>query len=340
MASSWAGCVAVSFLVLAGCSAKPNADADGTASGSDSGTGGPAANATLPMPVTLVRTLYLTPTGLTWELPAANTAPIRGSYSDLAAGFETNEFSSGPVANATVVENVDVRVQLWIEATTAPVVPSRQLDVGAWFGSSRSSPLSTLVALADPFMPGVPTLVEFDMQFSGKRGIFVPVGEALHFEFLAGMGQDDRAGMLRLHTGGDKASNLNLTVTDLPIDPTAASSMSASEVFTGEVMNVFSPTDCSEPPATVGDHEVTVPLNATKLEATLTRSSPATVQTDLDIDLLDGATGLTGGHTPRSEEGILLAGPTLAGLQGQTLTIRVTACSGGTSPYSVTVVMT
>lgn len=329
-------------LALAGCTGDGGDGGAGTtaaapATGDGPGPDAPTGNATEPARTDPVQvTHHLTGDGgLAHEAPTAGAVAFPNSMADFALGFGALDFRSEPAASgAWILEPQTVTLDLWVQSSV-PLATQGVFDIAAWGGATTSMPLFAFATLSSPVMaPDTPTQVTLDLEFGDQRGVLVPAQESLRLLLATGMVQE---GQLELLVGGDNASTLTVTLSNLSVDPTAELGPVASEDLEGTLAGGgFFNCGLSED-VDFRDHTVSVGANTTYLRLTSSASGTHDDITDLDIDLFDGGTRVAGGHTAGDEETVLLAGPTMDGLAGKELVLRVTTCSGGEVEYTVTV---
>lgn len=290
------------------------------------------ADAALDLPIT--QTLYFDPAGgLVPVAGEASAVPMGGSYAKCFATPPCHfvSFTSAPFARDTILPPQTVKVTLHLEAA-GPVAPGA-FGVAAWLGSPLGMALYRIVDVS-VLAPGVHT-VEVDLEL--QRPLVIPAGQPLQIYSLAG-NVHENTGLLQLLMGGEAASAVTFLAG--PVQLAAIASSGQPETFTGKLAVPGFPAGTVVPEEhREASHAFTVSPNATRLLVTL-RMSAGPRAGDLDLDVLKGGEPVMGSHTPLDTESVFLAGPALADLRGQELTVRVSNFWAPDATYEVIVTQT
>lgn len=287
-------------------------------------------------------TLYLDGSGLVTENPAAGSIPMAGSYSScfVTRPCSVLTFESEPTDVPIALGPEPVRVTYWL-ATDSVVPSSGMFDHGVWVGSTYAMALNAIQTNNDVIVAGTPLKVEFTLEFGTKAPVFVPAGESVRVYLISGMAHEE-AGTLKLLYGGDTPSAITYTRHNLTDDPLANFSAAGPTGFSSSLSGPGFPASGarSEPGEHYNHHSFTVGDNSTFIEVRLEQTGGPSEDADLDLDLYTADGDLVaGGHTPMGDEAILLGRPTVEGLRGEEMVLRVTLFSGVNVAYTVTVLM-
>lgn len=302
----------------AGGSEGSNATGDDTGRTQEEATVGPA---------TEVPFYFTDQAGLAGEPPDNGSIAIPQQATDGTIAFETDAFPA-----TFVVAETEVTLTLFV-TTETPRPAGSGFDLVVWAGTTASTALGGGTSVAEgPMQPGEVREVELTLSSEATRGLLVPEGTGL--EVLMTVRGSQGGGNLVLLTGGDTPSSVTVPLADLTEDPTKDLDRVAEDTITGTMPGngPFVPCDVEE--------ELTTNTHALNVTAThyleLSMSAPGgSGEEDLDLSLLDGDEVLATTISPDAEEGILLAGPTLEGLSGQELTVKVTACTAANTSYEI-----
>lgn len=263
------------------------------------------------------------------------SVPMAGSFSGFVSELDLTVFRSEPVTSPVLIHDEPVTLQLWLEAQSP--TPSGGDDVVVWFGSTRGIHLLDIASIGEPVMtPGEPVLVEVELAFDGTRPLVVPSGERALL-YVVTTNNEERAENLHILTGGETASRLDLTASTFGVDPLADLGAVDETTLEGSIPANAQLDNCDvEEGVTTQTHEITVAEEAAYLELNLTSAEQPGHQ-DMDMQLLDGDDLVASTVSPYAWENILLAGPTLQGLEGSQLTVKVYGCFAQETSYEVAV---
>lgn len=331
-----AGCLGGSDGVQDGSDAGPGAPGDEDDSAEDQ----PEANTSEPSdplldPVPLG--LHLAPDRtLTNATVDEGSVAMEGSWTGLASDFSVTVFRSEAFTSPGLIHDEPITLELWLEAQS-PTASTGEVDLFAWFGSTRGIHLLETATIGEPVMaPGEPVLVEMELTFDGARPLLVPTGDRILLHVVAG-NNEERAENLHILTGGETDSRLGYTVSPFVTDPLDDLGEATTTTLEGSIQANTQFMNCEiQEGVTHESHTLTVADDAAYLELNLTAADQPGIQ-DLDMQLLDGEDVVMRTASPDAQENILLAGPSLQDLQGSELTVKVYGCFARDTTYEVTV---
>lgn len=286
----------------------------------------------------LEETWYFTADGgLQNETPAAGSVNVAISATAFLIGFEVYEFLSPPLERAMWIHPDAIALTLYL-ASDGPMVSNGLFDMAVWGGSTKAVPLFSFTTHDPVHAPGAPVEMTLELDFAGQRAIFVPAGESVRFLVGSNFLASQESGLQEMLVGGDTASGFTMTRQYVDDDPLLGAEEVPHDAYTGQVTQLFAPTDCDTLPGTTSV-EIAIPVgeDAIGISGQLAATNSVGDVKDLDMDLYDGGTRIASGHTPYDDERFFLVGEAFAGLAGKELTAKVGTCGQGPIDFQLDV---
>jgi hypothetical protein len=283
------------------------------------------------------RTLYLdTGQSLSAQAPGSGSVALPGGPGNVAYDGDMAVFESRPLQDPAILTPPGSNLTLWIQSQ-APLPSNGVIDIGVWFGSTRGiHHIGAATVTAPVLQPGEPTKLEVPLVAQGERGAYVPAGESLQVH-VAQLMAPDGSEQVEVLVGGSNASQVDFTARSYDETAVTGTVPSNETAIEGTIPASSDAVGCdAQEGVTTQVHSLSIMEGANLVELTLT-ADDTPLREDLDMTLFDGDTAILGTSSIDHEENLLLAGPTLEGLQGRDLTLRVVACSAHATSYTVNV---